>query len=229
MSKCEPLQFKTIPACDWIKDNWKQISYGIATFILVLFILYRFLAHQNAEAEYDFRSASQLAAVLNNPEISSEKRESALLNLETLISKNKTLETKYDGLIGEQLLIKNEVDRALPYTKRTLNRVEGEAPLHSEYAKTSLLLTQGNAEEALKQAYFLRETLLKQASENKEAQYAGTLYAFNLIRIALLESQANNQNLENKAWDELKQMGDPLFLIKISPRDLQYLNIFIKS
>ena len=47
------------------------------------------------------------------------------------------------------------------------------------------------------------------------------IFAFNLIRIALLEKQLQHKDLELKAWNELKDMANSPHPVKISPQDLQ--------
>lgn len=211
-----------LPACHWIKENLKPITYGILIFFLLLLLLYRLLSGQSAKQEQDYLTASHLATVLQESDTSSERREAALKDLKTLLEKSTPLQAKYDALIGEQLLIGNQAEQAQPYIERTLQRVQGEdAPAYIKYAATSLILTQGKQELALKDAYSLKEDLLKNAQGKNGAEYNGVLYAFNLIRIASLEKAFKNQELETKAWNELQQMNSPTFPIHISPLDLQ--------
>jgi hypothetical protein len=206
-----------LPACQWIKEHLKEISYGVLIFLLLIVLLYRLLASQSTKAESDYFSLAKAATILNNSESNEEARESALLEMKTLLALYPSLHAKYDGLIAEQLLIEKNLQEAAPYIDRTFSRVKNEdSPFYIDYAKTSLLLTEGNKAEALKQAYLLRENMLKSPPFN-----GGVLYAFNLIRIALLEKQEQHKDLELKAWNELKQMGDKAHTIPISAQDLQ--------
>lgn len=184
-----------LPACRFIQTNWKQISYGFLLFLILLVLLYRFFAYQNAQSEQDFISAIQSAAILTNPETAVDKRERALLDLSQAVEQHSNLHAKYDGLIGQQLLIENQVEKALPFIERVFSRVD-EVPYYTDYAQATLLIEEEKSDQALLNAYALKEALLK----DPKASDFGILYTFNLLRIALLEGK------ESKAWDELKKM-----------------------
>jgi hypothetical protein len=104
---------------------------------------------------------------------------------------------RYEGVIAQNLLNTERLDEALELANRAINRVESEAPLHSQYARTSLLIEQGNYQEALERSVGLKEQLLQEDA-------GSLLYAHNLLRIAFLQQELKNRPGEKAAWEELE-------------------------
>lgn len=205
------------PFFQTFKDYQKIISYGFLLILLAIILLYRMLAGQTARTESEFIALSEASSVLSNPESSSEKRSSALNEMLPLLDRHLQLQAKYDGQVAEQLLIERKFNEASPLIERTFSRVKNAAsPYAIEYAKNSILITQGNIQEGLKNAYALRENML-----NDRPPHSGVLFSFNLIRIALLEKQLQNKDLELKAWDELKEMANSSHPLKVSSQEFQ--------
>lgn len=191
------------PAVQYVIKHSKQIGYAALLLLLLILFSYRFLSSRSHQAEKDYILAKEAAQSLSDPE--------KLLTLQSIIGDHKDLQAKYDGLVGQTLLTQGKLQEAKPYIDRTLTRVKNEASLFDQdFAKTSLLITEGKTEEALKNAYLLKEKLLESASPPP------TLYAFNLIRIAFLERNLKNSASEQKAWNELKEMASASSPVKIT-------------
>lgn len=211
-----------LPAIQWIKDHKKQISYGALLFCLFLIFLYRLIASQTAKAEENYLAMATVASIVNNPDAPAEKRAVALADLRRLLESSPNLQAKYDGLIAQQLILEKKIDEAKPYIEQTFSRVKGEdSPYYIDYSKTSIALASGKKEEALKEAYLLHDKMLQVAPADRSVQFGGVLYAFNLIRIALLEKDFQNKDAEKKAWQELQQMSDSTSPVQISKQDFQ--------
>lgn len=205
-----------LPAIQWIQENKKTLSYGFLTLLLLIVLLYRLFASQTDQEEKDYVASMQAASLIENPATVDNKRDNAIASLIQITEQNPGLKTKYDGLIGEQLLIQKKVNEANPFINRTFSRVQGDAAhFYIDFAKTSVLLAEGNTVEGLKQAY-----LLKDALNQQETVISGVLYAFNLLRIAFLEKQAGHPDLEKKAFNELRQLGAPGSKVQIKPQEL---------
>lgn len=203
--------YMDLPFVQFVMKNSRQIGYGVLIFLLLLVLAYRFLAYRSNQAEKDFILAKEAVQSLKNP----EKEASSLATLQTILSARTDLQAKYDGIVGQTLLTQGKTEEAKPYIERTFNRVKQEAsPFDQDFAKTSLLIAEGHLNEALKNAYLLKDKMLEAASPSS------TLFAFNLIRIAFLEKAAQNPAAEQKAWSELKTMGQPSHPIKIKAHEL---------
>lgn len=205
------------PVFQTLKEYQKPLSYGVLIILLGIVLLYRMLAGQTARAESTYMALSESSSILKNPESPLEKREVALNEMLPLLDQYPQIQAKYDGQVAEQLLIERKLDASLPLIERTFSRVESTtSPYALDYAKNSVLITQGNLEEGLKNAYALREKMLSDIMP-----YSGVLFSFNLIRIALLEKQFLHRDLELKAWNELKNMSNSAHPLKISHQELQ--------
>jgi hypothetical protein len=200
-----------LPFVQFLIKNSRQIGYGAFVLLVLVILSYRFLAYRSHQTEKDFILAKEAVQSLNNP----EKEGGSLLTLQSLLNEHKDLQPKYDGIIGQTLLVQGKTEEAKGYIKRTFNRVKHEAsPFDLEFAKTSLLIGEGHLNEALKNAYLLKDKMLEAILP------PSTLYAFNLIRIAFLERALKNSTAEQKAWTELKEMGETSSPIKISAHEL---------
>lgn len=196
-----------IPLVQWVLNNGKSIAYWALIALLGLFIASRFISNFQQKAEKDFFQAEQSAAELNSPETLPQ----AVQSLQEIMDRHPELNAKYDGLIAQALLSDKKVDEALPFADRTLLRVGNETPApFLDYSKTTLFIEQGNYNEALNQAYKLKETALNP-----------TLYAFNAIRIALLERELNNKEEEKKAWSEVEKLMQGKHAIKAPAFEMQ--------
>jgi len=114
------------------------------------------------------------------------------------------LEKKYEATIAQTLLNTDKIDEAVAMAGRPLDRLQGEAPFHTAYAKTSLLIEQGSFQQALEDAVALKEQMgPSYFSENKGG---AVLYAYNLLRIACLQQELKNRPGEKAAWEELESL-----------------------
>jgi hypothetical protein len=102
---------------------------------------------------------------------------------------------KYEAAIAQKLLNTEKIEEALALANRSISRVQDEAPFHTQYARTSLLIEQGNYQQALENAVTLKEQLPASVS---------LLYAHNLLRIAFLQQELKNRPGEKAAWEELE-------------------------
>ncbi len=111
-----------------------------------------------------------------------------------LMKKNPLLSSKYDGIIAQRLLWEN-AKMAGPLSKEVLGRIDNDG-LFAKFAKGSLLIANGQFEEALEEAKNLKSDIT-----NKDS----LLYPYNLLRISVLEKQVGNKERELLAWQELEE------------------------
>lgn len=102
---------------------------------------------------------------------------------------------KHEPVIAEHLFAAGKIQEGLVIAAKTLERVKEEAPYHSSYGETSLLIEQGNFQRALERAVSLKVQL-----ENEK----GLLYAYNLLRIACLQQELKNNAGEKAGLEELE-------------------------
>lgn len=130
-----------------------------------------------------------------------------LAKLKSCIKKCPSLRPNYEGLILQNLLI-NENFSKEEYTlaETSLERTKAELPLYHEFSTITLLINNGQFQDALSKSLELKTKMLNDLTFLKEESLpAGSvLYSFNLLRIALLEGKLKEIAKELVAWQELE-------------------------
>ncbi len=129
-------------------------------------------------------------------------------HLKEAVRNTPSIGAKYEAAIAQQLLNTARASDALAMAMRSIRRVEDEVPFHSQYARTTLLIEQGEYQRALQEAVALKVRL-----GDKPA--TALLQAHNLLRIACLQQALHNRPGEKVAWEELEAFlktaeGSPL-------------------
>lgn len=179
----------------WILTNGKTLL--VAFFILIAFFIlaYRLLFGTMVKSEFDFINAENDYQRLLT-EKNADTRQETLGKLEKIIAQHPELHTKYDAPLAQFLMGAGNVNEALPFAASAIQRTESEnSPLFSDYSKTSLLIAESKYEEALKNSLNLKEVLLNNEAEN-------LLFAFNLLRIGMLQQQLKLEKDELATWGE---------------------------
>lgn len=132
----------------------------------------------------------------------SPKDERLYKSMKEAIQSVPELQKKYEGSIAQKLLDTDRLNEALVIANRSLNRVKEEVPFHAIYAETSLLIEQGEFQQALQNAVALKEEM--GSSYLKEQKGGSLLYVYNLLRIACLQQELKNRPGEKAAWEELE-------------------------
>ena len=133
---------------------------------------------------------------------------------------------KYEAAIAQKLLNTDRLSDALKIAAHSLDRVKDETPFHANYARNSLLIEQGNYQQALENAVTLKENM---GAFAKHIGPGSLLYAHNLLRIACLQQELKNRHGERAALEELetfisanKQMSE-LVIESFSENLIQYI------
>ena len=136
-------------------------------------------------------------------------------NFDQILKKHPELTTQYLGKIGQKLLNANLPEEAKFFVENVLKKestpeasiFHSKYPYYVLYSQTSLTISEGKFQQALKEATDLKESMEKDKSfwEKSYANDAagGTLFAFNLARIAMLFGDLHDKINEKKAWDVL--------------------------
>lgn len=194
------------PLIHWISDNGRTLSYLLLGSLCFIYFLYHLLGGSTSYPEKDFFQANRDLTNLQS-EPNSNERQKALESLTRLLKKHPELQAEYDGIIAQDLLNHGEVQGALPYAQRNLDRVRGDhVTLYINYAKTTLLMGNKSYDDALKQALDLKQQILDYRKETGLATSGQLLYAFNLLRLATLSQQMENKTLELTSWQELQSL-----------------------
>jgi hypothetical protein len=129
--------------------------------------------------------------------------------LQRLLKKHPELHAKYDGGIAQKLLSSSESGLAASYGKSALRRMKDVSFYHTQFSEGSLLMANEQFSEALAKAKELK-TLMEQddafwEQKSQIVRHGSILFAYNLLRIALLEKVAGTPAHEWAAWQDLKK------------------------
>lgn len=191
----------------WIGDNGRTLLWIFLALLAIAFILLKLFGGSAAKLENGYFKAQSDLTTLASGASDPAAQEKALKQLAAFTEQYPSLQSKYDGLIAQLLLNQNQAKEALPFVKRTLARTgKDHLPFYADYANATLLISQENYSEALKEAQHLKQQMISQAKEKGgEKEFGDTLYLFNLLRIAMLHQQLNHHDEELAAWQEFKQ------------------------
>ncbi len=134
-----------------------------------------------------------------------------LSKLQKILRKHPELHAKYDGAIAQKLLNSSEQGLAMSYAKAALKRMEGFSPYYIDFSQSSLLIAENKLEEALSRSKALKSSMEKDdgfwEKKSEIVRHGCILYAYNLLRIAMLEKAAGTPEGELLAWKEFKENG----------------------
>ncbi|MBI3211202.1 MAG: hypothetical protein HYZ47_00740 [Simkania negevensis] len=181
----------------------KKYAFVFFPILALIFFFVFHLSHRKETREKDFILAKTAFAEWNEE---GGKKQESLFDLQKILKKHPELAKAYEPAIAQNLLIAHQIEEALPYFQKVLKR--SSQPYYTQFAQTSLTITQKKWEQALAQAISLKEELLKDESFWKEGRegnrFGSPLFAFNLLRIAFLHQEVGNKSKELETWEELK-------------------------
>ncbi len=188
---------------NWLSAHKNILLWVFFALIIFLIIFSRFLNWKTLNAEQDFFQAQaiftqfQQATDLSNKDSTSKND---FGQLEALMQRHPELKPKYEGAIAQTLLIEQQPDRAEKMIEDIFNRAKFDyLRSYQDYTRASLLITKGLYIEALQYAQQLRAHLDQIHPQNNPI-----LYAFNLIRLALLHQKLKSPQEELKVWEEFQ-------------------------
>lgn len=195
----------------WLTAYGKNISYLIAGFLVFLACVYfiggSFQARPEKEylqAAYDFNTFLRV-----NPTENSVLSEEAYLRLKEIMSKHPELHAAYDAPLAQTFLNRGEPIEARPYADAALLRTHSDhLEYYADYASTTLLIAEQQFQEALNSAKALQTKMtdvLTAESNRKTRSFGDVLFAFNLLRIAILQQELGDKAGELESWRQWKQ------------------------
>lgn len=185
-----------IKVIEFFHENQKRIAIGSASVIAGVAILIGYFnsgpnALHYAEAESTFAQWKK-----------SPLDENLYSSMKEAMRWVPSIGKKYEATIAQKLLNTDRIEEALVMANRSIERVKEEAPFHVTFAESSLLIEQGNFQQALENAVALKEEM--GSSFGSVDKGGSLLYVYNLLRIACLQQALKNAPGEMVAWEELE-------------------------
>ncbi|MBA3957644.1 MAG: hypothetical protein H0X51_04515 [Parachlamydiaceae bacterium] len=191
----------------WLSQYRKHLIVALLAAAILIFFIVRLVSNSELQSEKDYLTADKEFLLFARPNAEANLSQDSLAKLQAIMQRHPDLHAKYDGLIAQILLIRQQTPEAITFANLALDRTSNEnQPYYTAYAQTSLLIGQQNYTEALDKAQKLQENLL---ADPKHA-YGDTLLAFNLLRIASLQQQLGLAKEEKQTWTTWQQLfNDP--------------------
>ncbi len=190
------------PAFEWLMNNKKIFIWGFLGLFVLLIAASRFATIRTLNAENDFFQAQAAFAEVQK-EILPYENQAASTNLEELeaiMLRHPEIQPKYEGSLAQTLFITGNVPKAEKFANDIFKRTQPDyLQLYQDYSRTSLLIANGNYEEALTQAQQLKASL-----DQPDANGNPILYIYNLIRLAILYKETEQPKEELKTWEEFQ-------------------------
>lgn len=184
------------PYIQWFSKNGQAILYLLLGAVILFVLLYRFFGGSEKSQQDFYEAESSLLTLQQNP----EDTQNALDRLQKILKAHPELHAKYDGLIAQALLNKGDVQEAKPFASLAIERTKAEnSPYYTDFALTTLLIAEQKYDEALLQAKALLQKM--QAQEEKQNDNS-VLFAYNLLRIGMLQQQLGAMEDAQQTWKE---------------------------
>jgi tetratricopeptide (TPR) repeat protein len=180
----------------WLSKHGLTLIYFLLGAFFLFLLWYRFLGGNYHSEQNFYEAESSLIKLQNDPQDS----QAALEKLRALLKAHPELHASYDGLIAQALLNEGDVKEATAYAEPTIERTKSEnAPFFTDFAQTSLLIADKKYSEALQQA----QALNKKIHDEQGARQENTLlFAYNLLRIGMLQQELGKTEEANQTWHE---------------------------
>lgn len=193
------------PAVEWLNANKQKIFWGFLSLLLLLVIAYRFIAHYDHQAENDYYRADAVFLQFQK-EVSRGNKEQAaqhLQDLNAIIARHPELKAKYEGELVQDLIIAGDATQAVPLAEDIFQRTITDAiQFYQNYSQATLSISENQYQKALEQTIQLQETLNPFVNE-KGFEY---LFAYNMLRLAMLHQQLGHQKEELQTWEAIEQL-----------------------
>lgn len=174
----------------YLENSRKVLGYGIAAFLACLFAI--FYATQEKDVKTDLQAKEAFDLWKLTP-----KDELLTLEMQKTLQKVPHLKRALEAEIAQIFLLDGQTHKAEAIAEECLGRLDGESPIHADFARISLYIEQKDFQKALEASVTLKERLETVASQKN-------LYGWNLLRIAFLHKQLQNVSGEKASWEEVK-------------------------
>ena len=183
----------------------KLIAIFALTFLFFVITLLWQIRH-NARSEAEYMAAERAFSALQAIPAGQEHIENNpnYKRLTAILGRYPELESRYDGQLAQTLMRIGDLSLAMPYADRALKGLSAEhLPFYEEYAKDSLLITQGHEKEAYKRATMLQNRMEELLATNDSAahqKFGSVLLFLNRLRLATLLEKMNMPQEAPLAW-----------------------------
>jgi hypothetical protein len=193
---------------DWLSHYGKPLLLAVVLLLLAIPVIYRMASVNSGQQTQDYLQADRAFERFTQPISANgdmQIQKEALKELHTLLDRTPTLHPKYDGLVAQILLNRGEIDSALEYANLAMTRtLSANRPFYKEYAQISFTVGKKEYDQALQQATLLQQSMREHLADTPRP-FGNVLFAFNLLRIGMLQQQLGLKKEEQQTWREWQQ------------------------
>ena len=194
-------RISTHPALEWIYQNRKNVGWALIAVLAAGVMLYQTLGNWSRRSGQNYIAAEN--AYLEMRSTSGEVSQGAAEHLQLLLMQQPDLQARYDGLMAQFLLIRDERAEALPIAQRALTRTQGEnSPYFSRYADNTLAIADGSYRQALTDSITLQQEII-----SDPLLATSSLLPLNLLRIAMLQQKLELEEDELNSWSQWRDLA----------------------
>lgn len=190
----------------WLSQYGLLALAALLTILVGSLLIYKVSFGATQKSEQDFIKADNYFTIFQGnakESLDVAAAQDALNQLKALIQKHPELHAKYDGLIAQTLLNRNEIAQAQEFANLAIARTASENdPFYSDYAKTTLLIGEQNYQDSLTRALALQQQMEESISSLNVKPAGEALFALNLLRIGMLQQQQGILAEELKTWNK---------------------------
>lgn len=184
------------PWLDFLLRYRRWITVSVVVVVFVTMVVLRIAANHHQVRRSDFLQAATYFSQLKTD---GGNHEEILAQLQAIMARHEELHARYDGELAQSLLSHNKSHVAEGYSYSIAERLGTRYDFAALFTKATFLISDGLYLDALRESI-----ALKLALENEQREDLQTLYAYNLLRIAMLQQEAGTEEAELEAWQELR-------------------------
>lgn len=182
----------------FFKQHFWTVCLSISAVILAAVTMDRWMTSKKQAKSQDYFAIHKY---ISRQQISEPLSSQSVDHLEMILNRRPELHPQYDTLLSLSFLHQERAKKAVELGQDALKRGEHAlSPYFVDYAKTSLLITEGKLAQALEESKKLEVKL------NGDARHE-ILHAFNLLRMACLGKKLQQPDLQKKAFERLQTLS----------------------
>ena len=188
---------------EFLHQYGSTILYAALGLVAAIAVFFQLTRTTEASSLRDYIQADSVYTRFDNAP--ADEVAGAFEPLQQLMTKHPDLLQKYEGKTAQAMIAKGQAASAGTYIDDSLRRLEVEGlPLYHDYSETTLLIANGNYEDAYERA----SALHGQLADLFETPESEPLFAFNLLRLATLQQQLGLAAEEQSSWKEILAYGE---------------------
>lgn len=178
---------------DFLQEHGQKVLIGFLVALALVVLFYRMTATQSPGSVREYIEAGKEFARFQEPSL---EQEEIYEHLKAVIEEHPSLQSKYDGLIGQTLLINLHPEEAQQYISRSLQRTHMDKfPPYAQFVQATFAIADHHFSAAISDL----ESARKDVSHSED----NISYALNLLREAMVNKKMGSFEQELTLLQEL--------------------------